>query len=205
MSVGLPDGEEWFITSLLQNPMVVSFTPLQLTLGIAHGDLMLVYGCSAMEIHFMMLQMNSSCADVASRVSLEFGSECCNRGWQFLHATRFSTFVGLCGLPLCGWAIVVPRRFHFTITALTVDRGSSRRAKIWGTYLLEWWHPMKMPRWKSPSSSVRPFYCQFMYMDIAWLCAQFYTPVSNWWGWKSQNPSFEGVSTYFYEDVMSFH
>ena len=31
------------------------FTPLQLTLGIAHGDLGLVCGCSAMETHFMKL------------------------------------------------------------------------------------------------------------------------------------------------------
>jgi hypothetical protein len=34
----------------------------------------------AMETHFMKLQTNSYCADVASRDSLELGSECCNRG-----------------------------------------------------------------------------------------------------------------------------
>ena len=45
--------------------MVASFTPLQLTLGIEHGDLRLVCGCSAMETYFMKLQMNSYCADVA--------------------------------------------------------------------------------------------------------------------------------------------
>ena len=60
--------------------MAASFTPLQLTLDIAHGDLRLVCGCSAMETHFMKLPMNSYCADVASRGSLELGSECCNRG-----------------------------------------------------------------------------------------------------------------------------
>ena len=46
----------------------------------AHGDLRLVSGCSAMETHFMKLPTNSYCADVASRSSLELGSECCNRG-----------------------------------------------------------------------------------------------------------------------------
>ena len=48
--------------------------------GIAHGDVRLVCGCSAMETHFMKLPTNSSCADVASRGSLELGSQCCNRG-----------------------------------------------------------------------------------------------------------------------------
>uniref|UniRef100_A0A8C8F1C5 Seizure related 6 homolog a n=1 Tax=Oncorhynchus tshawytscha TaxID=74940 RepID=A0A8C8F1C5_ONCTS len=33
----------------------------------------------ACRAHFMMLPLNSSCADVASRGSLELGSECCNR------------------------------------------------------------------------------------------------------------------------------
>ena len=44
-----------------------------------HGDLRIVCGCSAMETHFMKLLMNSVCADVASRVSLELSHECCNR------------------------------------------------------------------------------------------------------------------------------
>ena len=68
----------------------------------------------------------------------------------FLHTLCASPLrsrsVSLCGLPLHGWAVVAPRCFHFTITALTVDRG---RAAIWWTELLERWHPMTMPRWKS--------------------------------------------------------
>jgi hypothetical protein len=56
--------------------MGVIFTPIQLTLGIVHGDI--VCGCSAMEI--LKLPTNSYCADVASRGSLELGSEGCNRG-----------------------------------------------------------------------------------------------------------------------------
>ena len=45
---------------------------------------------------------------------------------QFLlaYSTRQSCSVSLCGLPLCSWAGVAPRFFHFTITALTVDRKS---------------------------------------------------------------------------------
>uniref|UniRef100_A0A0E9RN46 Uncharacterized protein n=1 Tax=Anguilla anguilla TaxID=7936 RepID=A0A0E9RN46_ANGAN len=59
--------------------MAVCFTPLQLTLGIPHSDLRLVCRCSAMETHFMKHPTNSSCSDIASRGSLELGSECCNR------------------------------------------------------------------------------------------------------------------------------
>ena len=44
-----------------------------------------------------------------------------------------------------GWAVVAPRRFHFIITALTVDRGSPSGAEIWRTDLLERWHPMTVP------------------------------------------------------------
>ena len=60
--------------------MAVSFTPLQPTLGIALGELRLVCGGAAMEIHFMKLPTNSSCADFASRGNLELCSECCDRG-----------------------------------------------------------------------------------------------------------------------------
>ena len=99
----------------------------------------------------------------------------------FLHATCFRTrrsrSVSLCGLSFRGWDVVVPRCFHFTITALTVDRGSSIRAEIWWTDLLERWHPMTVPHWKSLSSSVGPFYSQYLSMEIAWLGARFYTPV----------------------------
>jgi hypothetical protein len=69
----------------------------------------------------------------------------------FLGATRFSTLrsVSLCGLPPRGWAVVAPRRFHFRITALTVDRDSFSKAEFWRTDLLERRHPMTVPRWKS--------------------------------------------------------
>jgi hypothetical protein len=55
--------------------MAASFTPLQPTLGIAHGDLWFVCGYLAMETHFMKLPTNRSCAEVDSIGSLELGSE----------------------------------------------------------------------------------------------------------------------------------
>ena len=41
--------------------------------------------------------------------------------------------------------VVALRHFHFTITTLTVDRGSSSREEICQTGLLERWHPMTVP------------------------------------------------------------
>ena len=121
---------------------------------------------------------------------------------RFLSATRFSTqrsrSVSLCGLPLFGRAIVAPRCFHFTITALTVDRGSSSMAEIWQTDLLERGHLMTVPCW----NSVRPFYCQCLSMEIALLCARFYTPVSNRCGWNSLIRSFERVSIHTFVYIV---
>ena len=151
--------------------MAARFKPLQPTLGIAHDDLRLVCGCSAMEAHFNKLPINNYCADVASRGSLEFRSECCNRGQTSSARVQcFSTWsrsMSLCGLPLRGWAVVAPRRFHIIITALTVARGNASMTDTWRTVLLERMHPMTVPRWKSLSSSVRPFYCQCLSKAIA--------------------------------------
>jgi hypothetical protein len=61
-------------------PMSASFTPLQTMLGIAFGDLRLVCGCSAIGDTFHEAPTNSSCADVASKGSLELSSNCCNQG-----------------------------------------------------------------------------------------------------------------------------
>ena len=102
-SIRLPDGEARFIIPvnafpLLQSPMAASFTPLQLMLGILQCNLRLVCGCSAMETHFMKLPMNCSCADVASRGSLELRSQCCNRG-----QTMFILYVlQHSAVPFCG-------------------------------------------------------------------------------------------------------
>jgi hypothetical protein len=47
--------------------MAVSFTPLQPTLGIEHGYLMLACGFSVMETHILKLPTNIYCAEFASR------------------------------------------------------------------------------------------------------------------------------------------
>jgi hypothetical protein len=90
-----------------------------------------------------------------------------NNRWS-LHTTRFSG-------PVL-WACVA---YHFTaeplllldvstftITALTVDRGSCSRADIWPSDWLERWHPMTVPHWKSLSSSVRTFIFLFYFTFI---------------------------------------
>ena len=128
----------WFITPenvflLLQSPMAESFTPPQQTLGLAHADLRLVCGCSAMETHFIKLPTNSSCAEVASRASLKLGSECCNRGQMIFtcFSTQWPHYVSLCGLPLYSGAVVAPRYFHFKITALTVAGQTFDKLTFW--------------------------------------------------------------------------
>jgi hypothetical protein len=68
--------------------MVVSFTPLQPTLGIAHKSKITMHNYQAMKTHFMLLPTNSFCADVASRGSVGLGSECCNRGQTIFNALR---------------------------------------------------------------------------------------------------------------------
>jgi hypothetical protein len=147
-------------SSLLQNSMAVSFIPLQPTLGIVLGN------------SFHEAPNEQLLCWLASRSSLELSRECCNQG-----QTVFTHFSGT-----VLWACVA---YHFTITALTIDRGSSSRAEIWSTDLLERRHPMPVPRWDSVSSFIRPFYCQCLSMEIAWLCARFYTAVSNGCGWNS--------------------
>ena len=165
---------------------LLSFTPLQPTLGIVHGDLRLVCSCSATETHFMKLLTNSFCADVASRGSFEHGSECCNWGQTiFMHFStwRFSS-VSLCGLPLCGWAFVAPIHFHFTIAALTVEGG---RADILQTDLLER-HSM------TAILKVTKLFSKDILLQMSDYrvrgCAGFYTPVSNGCGWNGRIHSF---------------
>jgi hypothetical protein len=79
-----------------------SFTPLQATLGIAHGDLWLVCGKSAMETHFMKLPMNSYCAGLASRGSWNSVVSVSIEDGRFLRnmcfCTRRSQSVSLCSL-----------------------------------------------------------------------------------------------------------
>ena len=78
----------------------------------------------------------------------------------FFHTTHYSTqrshSVNLCG----------SETFPLHKTALTVDRGSSRRAEIWWTDFLERWHHMTVPHWKSLRSSISPILLpMFVYGD----------------------------------------
>jgi hypothetical protein len=104
---------------------------------------------------------------------------------QFIRATWFSTLrsrsVSLCGLPLRGWAVVAPRHVHFIITAL--NRAALVGKKFdeltcWKGGIL--WQCHTKSHWALQNG---PFYCQCLSMEIEFLCARFYTPVSNTCGW----------------------
>ena len=104
------------------------------SLALCIGILGLCVAARAWKPIVMKLPMNSFCANFASRGSLGLGSEFqtasgSNRGQTIF--TRCALQHPLCVLPLHGWAIVDPRSFHFTITALTVNQDSSSRAGIW--------------------------------------------------------------------------
>jgi hypothetical protein len=118
--------------------------------------------------------------------------------WKPISGSSRRTDLVLTLLPEAVWssvvgAMVAPRRVHFT-----VDRGSSSRAEIWQTDLLERWNPMTVPCKKTLTSSVRPFYCQCLSMEIASLCAWFYTPVSNSCGWNCESTNFRCVHILLY-------
>ena len=96
--------------------------------------------------------------------------------------TLLSRSVSLFGLPLCSWAVVAPIGFHFTITALTVDQGRN----------LTNWFVGKVASYDGATLKVTEVFSKaiLLPMEIAWLCARFYTPVSNGCGWKSRIHSF---------------
>ena len=186
---------DYFIPPENAFPLLQSFTPLQST--IRQGVRLLG--------HFMKLPTNSFCAD-AVRNSVEGCNQgqsifiCyplqhltvlfCELVWlptsvvplaylAYHFSTRQSCSVRLCGLPLHGRPVVTPRSFHFTITALTVDRGSSSRAEILQTDLLESWRPMTVLCWKSLSSSVKS--SMFVYGDCMAVCSISYTCKQRVW------------------------
>ena len=154
LSVGLPDGEGWFITPentfpLLQSPMAASFAPLQPT-------------------REWVLQPRT----------------------DDFYVLRASTFGGsvlwACGLPLCGWAIVAPRHFHFTITAYTVDWAVPAGHTF---YELTCWKggiQWRLMAHNNGWNGIKHMETKCLSMEIVWLCARFYTPVSNGCGWNSR-------------------
>jgi hypothetical protein len=69
----------------------------------------------------------------------------------FFNARR-SLSVIKCSLPGRGFNVVVPSRFHFTITFTAVDLGNLRRVALSQTDFLLMWQPITSPRPKSLSS-----------------------------------------------------
>jgi hypothetical protein len=118
-----------------KQPHAIFPPPPNFRVGTMHSGWLRSPGIFQTQINLSDCQMVcvwlSSCADVASRDSLEFSSECCNSGQMiFTQYTLQHLVVLFCCLPLRSWAVVAPRRFHFTITALTVDLSNSSRAEI---------------------------------------------------------------------------
>ena len=104
-----------------------------------------------------------------------------------LFCTQRSRSVNLCGLPHRGWAVVAPRRFHFTISALRVDWSSSSRADILRTDF------GKMASYDGATLSHWALLLPMLvFGDFMAVCSIWY----NRCGWNSQIQSFEGVSTY---------
>jgi hypothetical protein len=155
---------------LLQVLMAASITPPQPTLGIAHGDLRLLsHGNSFHEAPDKKL-LCWCC----------FGSECCSWGQTLFYALRTSAWyhsVSLCGLPLTGWAIVAPRCFHFTITALTADQGRN----------LTNWLVRKVASYDGAILKVTDFFSKaillpmFVYGDCMVVCSILYTCQQQVW------------------------
>ena len=73
-------------------------------------------------------------------------------------ATKFAVI--LCGLPLHGWVAVVPSRFHFVVTPLTVDRGILSNEEIPRMDFVHKWQPIMVPCLNSVSSWERPILSQ---------------------------------------------
>ena len=93
-------------------------------LGIAHGDLKLGCGCSAMETHFIKLSTNSYCAYVASRGSLEIGSECCNGGQTVCTHYMLQHSVPFCELVWLAWLVANISQLELAIE-LAFELGST--------------------------------------------------------------------------------
>jgi hypothetical protein len=155
--VGLTDVKAWFITpenvfTLFQSLMVASFTPLQPTLGIAHGDLAAVrpwtpisWSSQRTDLVLMLLPeavWKSVTVATEDRKCLHTSALCCPVLWAGVD-------------------------YHFAAEPLLLQTFPLHsRAEIWRTDLLERGHPMTVARWKSLSCSVRPIYCQCLSMEV---------------------------------------
>ena len=108
--------------------------------------------------------------------------------WMSIHYIfmRFSPLwsrsVSLCVLPLRSWAVVAPRHFHFTITALTVDRGRSSRAELFTNWLIR-----KMASYNGATLKVTELFSKaillpvFVYGDCMAVCLILYACQQRVW------------------------
>jgi hypothetical protein len=167
--------------------MVASFTSLQPTLGITYGSLRLLghgkpISCSHRRtVHVLTLLPEAVWNSV---VSVATKDRWFLRDMYF--STRRSHSVSLCGLPLCGWAGVAPRRFHFNEQNLQLTRAALAGQKFdkltcWKGGIL--WCCHVESHW---ALQCGPFTCQCLSLEIAGLVAQCYTHVSNRFGWNSR-------------------
>jgi hypothetical protein len=93
--------------------------------------------------------------------------------WFLRFSIRRSCSVSLCGLPLRVWAVVAPRHFHFTITTLTFDQGSSSKRL---TDLLERWHPIYGATLKVTELFIKAIVLPVLvYRDCMAVCSNLYT------------------------------
>ena len=175
--------------------MAASFTPVQPTLGIAHGDLRLV----------RLLGHGNPFHEAPDEQFLHWR---CFQGQFGTHSwmlqPRTDNFYMLRASALGGpvlWACVVEPLLLLDVPLHNNSTyswpGQLQQGRNLTNCLVRMVASMTVPRCKSLSSSVRPFYCKCISMEIAWCCARFYTPVSNGCGWNSWIHSFEGMSTYF--------
>lgn len=79
------------------------------------------------------------------------------------------------GLPLHGWAALVPKYFHFPRIPLAVDYLISGKEETSWTYLLQKRYPITIPRLDSVSSLERQILWQTSVKQTAWLNALFHT------------------------------
>ena len=149
-------------------------------LCIALADVWLGCSCSAMETHSMKL--STHCYELIWRPHEVWRSVAIDsaESWRPLctmhNSIHWPCSVILRGLPLHGWAAVIPNRFHFVIIPLTVDCGIFRSEEISRLDLLHRWHPITVPRWNSLSSWERPILSQ-MFVETVCMprCLLLYT------------------------------
>jgi hypothetical protein len=114
--------------------------------------------------------------------------------WQVSRTTFFNARRSLsvikCGLPGHVFFVVVPSRFHFTITSPTIYLGNLRRVTMALTDFLLMWQPITSPRSKALSSTDLP-------MLLVQLSASVYTSKCGRSGIWASVYCYKGMSQYF--------